>query len=224
MSEFIATTTAFITTMVQQYGGFGIFIGGALEEVISIIPASLVQMGGAAILMKGYALDFTGVLRLLFVVSIPGSLGVLLGSLPFYFLAYYGGESFLKKYGKYIGIKWYTLERIFKRFKKGDADEISLFIMRVIPFFPALAVNLFAGMTQIPFWKYVSITLVATIIRAFFVGLLGWRLAESRELFQVFIEKASGYITELIILLSLLGVLYIRFWYKKKKRDILKSS
>jgi membrane protein DedA with SNARE-associated domain len=221
METFLDSTTQFITDMVIRYGGFGIFIGGFLEEVISIIPASLVQIGGAAILMKDYSVNISGVFRLFLIISIPGSLGVLLGSLPFYFLAYKGGEPLIKKYGKYIGVKWYTLDRIFTRFKKGDKDEISLFVMRVIPFFPALAVNLFAGLIQIPLWKYATITFFATTIRAFILGFLGWRLVESRQFFQILIEKTSFYVTEIIVIFTIIFLIYFRFRYKRK-RGILK--
>ena len=105
-----------IQTLVTTYGAFGIFLGALIEEVISVIPSAAVIMFSGFFVMGGLPIDTTSVYKLLISVSLPVALGLTLGSLLIYSLAYYFGAPFINRFGKYFGVSpHYFYRRIHKR-------------------------------------------------------------------------------------------------------------
>ena len=117
------------------------------------------------------------ILKLVVQVATPLTLGIIVGSLPYYYAAYYGEEYLLKRYGKYVGLRYGDVQKVLQRFKQGTKDEWIFFIARIIPIIPSVAVNVFGGVIKMPIRTYVWISFVALFVRSVIVGFVGWQAA-----------------------------------------------
>ena len=145
-----------ILALISQYGALGMGIGGFLEEIISPIPSSLVQFTGGALIMNSSLLSLSSLLKLFFIVALPSAIGVLIGSLPYYYLSRFGGLYLIEKYGKWIGFDKSKYDAFTARLHTIKHDELLFFILRITPIFPALFVNLYAGFIQMKLPKYIT--------------------------------------------------------------------
>lgn len=86
----------FIEQIVLPMGALGVFFAEIIEEIIVPIPSALVLLTSGFIFLKGdFGIDV--IKNLLFVIAIPGALGLTLGSLVIYYLSFYGGKPFIEK-------------------------------------------------------------------------------------------------------------------------------
>lgn len=167
----------FIETVLLPLGGFGVFLGSFIEELIVFIPSSAVQLGSGFLLLGDSPISPQSLLYLLVTIAIPCSLGITLGSLFTYAIGYYGGPVGIQKFGKYIGVKWQDVERLHVRFKKTYSDEWSLVTLRVIPVIPAVLINVLAGLIRMRLPKYMLLTFLSSVPRVFIVAFFGWQTA-----------------------------------------------
>ena len=73
-------------------GAMGVFFAEIIEEVVVPIPSALVLFTSGFILLSG-EVSYEFFKDLIFVITIPGALGLTLGSTVIYYLAYYGGKT-----------------------------------------------------------------------------------------------------------------------------------
>ncbi|MCB9806317.1 VTT domain-containing protein [Candidatus Peribacteria bacterium] len=83
-----------------------------------------------------------------------------------YFLGYFIGDSFIEKYGKYIGIKQSSYHRAQKLFKK-DASFYTFF-GRLLPVVRQI-ISIPAGMARMPYLQFISLSLFGS---ALWLGIL----------------------------------------------------
>ena len=100
----------FIIDLIVNYGYIGMFIGMVLEAVIIIIPSEAILATGGILASKGI-FSFTG-------SFITGLLGSIFCAIVIYFMGYFGGKAFVKKYGKYFFMKEEDLEKSDSWFNK----------------------------------------------------------------------------------------------------------
>ena len=83
----------FVVNLITDYGYLGMFLGMVLEAVIIIIPSEVILATGGILVSRGI---FT------FIGSFfTGLLGSVFCAVVIYFMGYFGGNKFVKKYGKY---------------------------------------------------------------------------------------------------------------------------
>lgn len=202
----------FIKQLIQTYGAFGVFLSGLIEEVIAPIPSFAVAMATGFSLLPTDAGTFEFVLRLVFIVALPLSLGMTLGSVFTYSLGYFVGKPVVDRWGRFLGFDWNDLEKMEKKLTEGKADEIMLLGLRVVPLVPLAAVNFFSGSIRYPIYKYLSITFFGSLVRNCILALIGWQAGEIytqyAKKFELFEEISFG----AAILLA------FAFWIYKKKR------
>ena len=117
-----------ITGFVSSVGYWGIFLLMALESTMFPLPSELV-MPFAGFLAANGAFEFWTVL-------IASTLGCLAGSLLSYYLGYYGGIPFVRKFGRYFLINEDHLKKSEEWFlKRGD---VTIFLGRFITKFSYL--------------------------------------------------------------------------------------
>jgi len=87
----------FILDLINQYGYFGMFMGMVLEAVIVIIPSEAILATGGILAAKG--------IFSLWGAFFVGLLGSVFCAIVIYFMGYFGGRPFIKKYGKYFFMK-----------------------------------------------------------------------------------------------------------------------
>ena len=90
----------YVVSLIANFGYLGMFLGMVLEAVIIIIPSELILATGGILASKGI-FNFWGS----FLVGLFGSVFC---AIIIYFMGYFGGRSFINKYGKYFFMRLST--------------------------------------------------------------------------------------------------------------------
>jgi len=185
----IQSFITFIEQVVIPYGALGVFFAEVIEEIIVPIPSALVLFTAGFVLLKDLV-GFELLRNLIFVIAIPGALGLTLGSTFVYYLSYYGGKPFIEKYGRYLGISWQEILDFDEKMNKSVYDEYLFVFVRIIPIVPSSLITVFAGVTRMPIRKYLTLTFIGSIIKAAVYAYVGYQVG---ELYYVYAEKISKY-------------------------------
>lgn len=213
----IETIVSFIEGLLVPYGALGVFAASFIEEVVAPIPSALVLLASGFAFLHGEPFSFSYLSTLLFVIVIPASLGMALGSLFVYGLGFISGKPAITKFGRYFGISWHDIEKAEERFSGTSADEITLFLLRVLPVVPNTAVSAFCGLIRFPVGKYLLISAGGLAVRALVVSLIGAQVGSLYDRYEIYFDRAENYILALLstVTLVLLFVLYRRTRSKK---------
>ncbi len=145
-------------------GGFiPLFTVSFLNDLIGIFPFALVLAGQLAFLKGAFSLALA--MKLLVFVALPVGLGSAVGSIPLYYLAYFGGKPLITKYHKYLRISWDKVEKTNEYFKGTWYDDVVFFLLRCVPVLPSIPLDLAAGVLRMPFAPFFVLTAVGSIIR-----------------------------------------------------------
>jgi membrane protein DedA with SNARE-associated domain len=202
---------------IQSLGWLGVFFGALAEELIYFIPSSLVQLTAGAVLLSSHPFSWKLVLMSILVVGIPAAIGVVIGSLPYYALGYFGGKLAIDKWGKYLGVTWQNVEDLDAKLSKTWKDDAIFTLLRALPILPSVVLSIGPGILRMPMRTYLLGSIVGTLVRATVMGFVGSRLGAG-------IESASGIFGSiekvgflvLAATLVLFGLYYGYARYKKK--------
>ena len=173
-----------------------------LEAVIIIIPSEAI-LATAGILAGRGIFSFWG-------AFITGLLGSVFCAIVIYFMGYFGGNSFVRKYGKYFFMKEDDLEKSDSWFNKYGL--LAALIGRNIPIIRTL-ISLPIGIMRLSFWKFLLLTTIGSIPWTLLFVYLGYSLGNNWVIINVYIDKLK---IPIIILL-----LYFLFrWVFKKCRCV----
>ena len=203
--------------LILSMGLLGVFYASVLEEIIVFIPSSLIQLSAGFFLLGDTPFSLEGLMRLTTHVALPAAIGVLIGSLPIYFIAYYGGELAIRRFGKWFMLKWEQVEMVRHRLHKKKRFFWLLTLLRVLPAMPSVAITAFSGVVRLPFLAYAGSTLLGVFFRALIMGLLGWfsnGVYESLAARISHIESIGGLVVG-VLLIGGIGFLL----YAKKARS-----
>lgn len=168
-----------VSPLIQEYGAWGVFLVSFVEEIIVPIPSSFILLAAGFFLLPVTATLSEVMVQSIWLVVIPGSLGLTLGSLVVYSVAYLGGESVIKSWGKWFGVSWTDVEKMQAKFTNSHWDEIIIFGLRTVPIVPHVLLSLACGLVRYPIRAFFLTALFGTMIRAFLMSILGWYLGEA---------------------------------------------
>ncbi len=210
-----------LVTIIQNVflplGAWGIFGASIIEEVIAPIPSSLVMTGGGFFLLHNESFSPILLWKLATLIALPAALGVTIGSLLVYFIAYYSGRPALERWGKYFGLSWEGIESARARFSATAKDEWVLFFFRFVAVIPNVILNAVAGLVRMPLKNYVIVTFLGSLCRAFALGFLGWKLGDYYEHYIEYIDRFEWIGLIAFIFLCVLFVVYRIFKHRQKK-------
>lgn len=186
---------AFIHGVIDATGYVGVALLMAIESANVPLPSEMILPYAGYMVQQGQ-LNFHG-------AALAGALGCVLGSIPSYWLGYYGGRPFLQKYGKWMLLTEHDLDTAERwTLRYGDA---AFFLCRMLPVVRTF-ISLPAGILKARFWPFVWLTFIGSWVWSYalvWVGLtVGENLAEFKHLWHQF-DAA------IILLLMLLGGLYV---------------
>ena len=204
----------FLEQYVLPFGPAGVFLASFIEEVVAPIPSAVIMLMSGFLFIKG-TLSLALLFDVFYLVALPAALGVSVGSLVVYGLARHVGIQVLVRWGKYIGITEAMIEKAQAYFKDSKKDEWLVFIARIIPVVPAVAIALGAGLIRMNVWRYLAISFVGTVIRAYILGIVGWQVGEVYTTYAEIIGRWEKYALIIIIASVVSGILYIKFKNKK---------
>jgi membrane protein DedA with SNARE-associated domain len=139
--------------------------------------------------------------------------GVTIGSLLIYTLAYYLGKELIDRLGKYLGVSWENIEKAQSKFEESRSDEVILFTVRALPVVPSIAINVFCGFVRYDLRKFMVITFLGTLVRAFILGFLGWQFG---SLYQTIATEIS-YLEEISVVVIVIALVIYFLWGEYKK-------
>ena len=190
----------FVLNLISNYGYFGMFIGMVLEAVIIAIPSELILATGGILASNGI-FTFQGA----FLIGLLGSVFL---AIVIYFMGYFGGKPFVRKYGKYFFMKEEDLEKSDSWFNKYGM--LSALIGRNFPIVRTL-ISLPIGITRQSFIKFVVYTTIGSIPWTLLFVYLGYCLGENWIIINTYINYLKIPIRILLLLLIII------FVYKKIK-------
>lgn len=186
---------------VLPWGALGVFVASVLEEVVAPIPSALIMTMSGFIFVTG-GVSFSSISTLIFVVAIPASLGVTIGSYFIYFIARYGGKFTIEKWGKYVGLYFSDIEKLQNKLSGTKKDEILIGSARILPIVPSVAISAFCGIMEMNLVKYFFITLVGTFFRGLILGAIGWQVGNVYEMYADLINS----IEKIVLLSTIFGL------------------
>ena len=198
-----------ILSMIQKNGFLAMFTGGIVEQIIVPIPSPIITMGGGALLIEQGLPIFETIFSIFTKVSLPYTVGATIGTSLVYFIAYFGGKPILDNFGKYIGLSWKLIESVKKDFQKTIKDELFILIACTIPIVPVSLVTGFCGGFKIPPVKFYPMLFIALLIRATFLGFVGFQMGETFTSLAHGLDKIESLLTVIGVFL-ILGFLYLK--------------
>lgn len=192
----------FIEHFITTFGAFGISILMAIESCNIPLPSEAILPFAGFLVSRG---DIANI----HVASFFGAFGCVLGSIPSYYIGYFGGRTFVEKYGKYFLVSKKDLEYADKWVDKyGDW---AFFLCRMLPVVRTF-ISLPAGILRARKRTFFLLTFLGSLIWSYVLVFVGIKLGENFRLIKSFWHKFDIAIVSIILIL---GVLYIYHHIKK---------
>jgi membrane protein DedA with SNARE-associated domain len=198
-----------VLDMVKTHGGLSMFLGGVIEQIIVPIPSPIITMSGGAFLVSPNVPFFQAIWEIISKVSLPYSIGAVIGTSMVFLIAYFGGRPLIDKFGKYVGIKWSLIEKIKIDFQKSISDELFIFIAVIIPVVPVSLISGFCGAFRIKPAKFYPIMFISLIIRSIILGFIGFQMGEAFMGLATGLDKVESFLTVIGAVL-ILGFLFLK--------------
>lgn len=156
------------TTFIATTGYWGIFILMVMESMVFPVPSEAVMPFAGFNIVDG-ELTWAGVI-------IAATAGSIVGSLISYYIGYFGGKPFIRRFGKYLLLNQHHLDMSEKFFSK--RGEITIFIARFVPIVRHL-ISIPAGMGKMNICKFIIFTTIGAGLWNFFLTWVGFKLREN---------------------------------------------
>lgn len=191
----------YVTFLMTNFGYFGMFLGMILEAVIIIIPSEVILATGGILAGRG--------IFSFWIAFLVGLLGSVFCAIIIYLIGYFGGRSFVKKYGKFFFMKEEDVEKCDIWFEK--YGPLAAFLARNFPIVRTL-ISLPMGISKVNFPRFVLFTTLGSIPWTFTFVYVGYALGNNWIVLNNFVKKLK---LPIIILLILL---FINYLLKKLKK------
>ncbi len=188
----------FVLNLIDKFGYIGMFLGMVLEAVIIIIPSELILATGG-ILASKRIFTFWG-------AFFTGLIGSVFCAIVIYFMGYFGGSAFSKKYGKYFFMKEDEVDKSNTWFNKYGL--LASCIGRNFPIIRTL-ISLPVGVARLSFTKFLIYTTIGSIPWTFVFVYFGYALGNNWTILKEFTSRMKVPIRILIFFFI------ISFIYKK---------
>ena len=197
----------FILDLINRYGYIGMFISMVLEAVIIVIPSEAILATGGILASKKIFTFWNA--------FFVGLLGSVFCAIVIYFIGYFGGRPFIKKYGKYFFMKDEDLDKSDSWFNKYGM--IGALIGRNFPIIRTL-ISLPIGIMRLSFFKFLIYTIIGSIPWTFVFVYVGYTLGNGWTIVNKYVGNLKVPIKILILLLI------FSYFLKKIKLNKQKST
>ena len=205
INEIIIAVVTWIEGVINHMGPWGVALLMAIESCNIPLPSEAILPFAGYLVTKGTFSIHTA--------AFFGAIGCVLGSIPSYYLGYFGGRKFIEKYGKYFLISHHDLEIADKWVDKyGDW---AFFICRMLPVVRTF-ISLPAGILKAKKRTFFLYTFVGSLIWSYLLVWVGVKMGENTEALKHIWHKFDAVI---IIACLILGGIYIYHHVKKLKES-----
>ena len=200
--------TEWIISIMEQLGYLGIALLMFLDNIFPPIPSEIIMPSA------GYSAS-QGELLLVGVI-IAGCIGSLIAAAILYWIGYkFNHDSifrFVDRYGKYLFIKSPDVKKSLDWFEQYGHRIV--FFGRMIPAVRSL-ISIPAGMSHMPFWKFMFVSSLGTIIWTTFLACVGFYFGENQALMQNIFNQVSHFII-IVVIAIIIWILYRRHQGKNR--------
>ena len=200
--------TEWIISIMEQLGYLGIALLMFLDNIFPPIPSEIIMPSAGYSASQGQLL--------LVGVIIAGCIGSLIAAAILYWFGYkFNHDSifrFVDRYGKYLFIKSNDVKKSLDWFE--HYGHRIVFFGRMIPAVRSL-ISIPAGMSHMPFWKFMFYSSLGTIIWTTFLACVGFYFGENQALMQNIFSQVSHVIMGIVIAI-VVWVLYRRYKHRIK--------
>ena len=194
-----------IENIITSLGPWGIALLMAIESCNIPLPSEAILPFAGYLVSKGV---FS-----IHIAAFFGAIGCVLGSIPSYYLGYFGGRKFVEKYGKYFLISKRDLETADKWVEKyGDW---SFFVCRMLPVVRTF-ISLPAGILKAKKRFFFTFTFLGSLVWSYLLIYVGVKLGENTQALKHIWHKFDALI---ILICLILGAIYIYHHFKHLKES-----
>lgn len=197
---------AFVQMLMQRLGPFGIGLLMFLENVFPPIPSELIMP------LAGY-LATRGDVNILVVIG-AGTIGSLLGTLPWYYLGrrlgHDGVRRLAENHGRWLTMSPSDVDAASDRFKRHG--NWSVMLGRLIPTVRTL-ISIPAGVANMPLGQFLVFSSVGTLLWTAALAMAGYLLGQAYSTIQDYVDPVST-----AVLVILIGYYIYRVVTFKKER------
>ncbi|KYQ84500.1 alkaline phosphatase [Acinetobacter sp. NRRL B-65365] len=191
-----------VLSIMEKLGYLGIAFLMFLDNVFPPIPSEIIMPSAGYTASKG-ELTLIGVIM-------AGSAGSILAAMLLYWIGRKVPQQRLfkltERYGKYLRIQVSDLEKALDWFNKHGHRIV--FFGRMIPAVRSL-ISIPAGMSKMPFAKFMFYSIAGTLIWTSFLAYLGFHFSQNQALMSLIMQRISTIILVIVIL-------YLLWWAIKK--------
>lgn len=195
----------FIEHTISTMGPLGVALLMAIESCNIPLPSEAILPFAGYLVSKG--------VMSIHVAAFAGAIGCVIGSIPSYYLGYFGGRPFIEKHGKWFLISKHDLEIADKWEQK--YGNYAFFICRMLPIVRTF-ISLPAGILKADIKQFLAFTFLGSLIWSYPLVYVGMKLGEHTEALKHFWHKFD---LAIVLILSVLFVLYLKHHLKNLKES-----
>lgn len=190
----------FIEHVIELTGPLGISLLMAIESCNIPLPSETIMPFAGYLVSKG-TMNFH-------VAAFAGAFGCVVGSIPSYYIGYFGGRPFVEKYGKWFFVGKKDLEDADKWVDKyGDW---AFFICRMLPVIRTF-ISLPAGILRAKKRTFFILTFLGSLIWCYLLVYVGVKMGQNMEVFKALWHKFDFAIVGACLVL---GIAYLYKHFK----------
>ncbi len=194
--------TSTMENIITLLGPWGVSLLMAIESCNIPLPSEAVLPFAGILVNKG-VMNFH-------IAALFGAIGCVLGSIPSYYLGYFGGRPFVEKYGKYFLVSQKDLEDADKWVDKyGDW---AFFLCRMLPVIRTF-ISFPAGILRARKRIFFTLTFLGSLIWCYFLVYVGVKMGENMDTLKTIWHKFD---VAIVITCFCLGCVYIYKHVTKK--------
>jgi membrane protein DedA with SNARE-associated domain len=189
IEKLIGLLAGFIIGVIShlRYAGIALLMG--IESACVPLPSEIIMP------FSGYLVS-TGELRL-WLVTLAGAIGCVVGSWLAYAVGAWGGRPLVERYGKYVLISPRDLDLADRWFQRhGD---ITIFVGRLLPVVRTF-IAFPAGVARMPLWRFTAYTFLGSLIWCWALAWIGLKLGEHWNTLGVYFHRFDALVGALILL------------------------
>jgi membrane protein DedA with SNARE-associated domain len=178
IAQIIEILASFIINTISSSGYLGVVFLMAIESACIPLPSEIIMPFSGYLVFRG---DFE-LLR----VSLAGSFGCVVGSIPAYYLGLYGGRPLIEKYGRYLLISHRDLDLADRWFARwGDW---AIFFSRLLPVVRTF-ISFPAGVARMDFPRFVLYTFLGSFPWCLALAYIGMKLGQQWDTLGVYFHR-----------------------------------
>lgn len=205
LDSVLVPIVGFIEHTISTMGPSGVSLLMAIESCNIPLPSE------AILPFAGYLVSKN--VMSIHIAAFAGAFGCVLGSIPSYYLGYFGGRPFIERYGKWFLISKRDLEMADKWEQK--YGNLAFFICRMLPIVRTF-ISLPAGILKANFKQFILFTFLGSLIWSYPLIYVGMKLGEHSEALKAFWHKFD---IAIVLVLGVLFTLYLINHFKHLKES-----